>query len=389
MRQNLRSCGLPLLILGLVLGCSSGGSQPEPDPARTASDNPYEVSASEALLQRLQLGSAQRKQVNRKIPVPARIEVDETRAVLLGSPVLGRVIQLPVREGEPVKRGQLLGVLHGADLTSAQEQFLKALAKKQLAQRAVERANVLLEGGVIGSAEVHRREVELVEATAEVAALRDRLAMLGMTPDAIASLEASRRIDSALRITAPIDGTLLDRKVVLGQVVQPGEALFEIADLSNLWLVADVPEQYASLLFPGQAVEGEIPALNGYVVRGTLSFVAATVDPQTHTIRVRMDIPNPDGRLKPAMMAKMVLLGPSEERTLVPLSAVVREGNQEFVFVQAGPNTFRLRPVTLGEELGDERVVLAGLDGHEQLVLNGAFHLNNERRVQKLRGEAS
>lgn len=383
-------CFFGITTLALALGC---GQESKPVGAATAKekheDNPYEVTAAPHLMERLTVGPPQTGAVSPKIPVPARIEVDETRAVLLGSPVLGRVIQLPVIEGQPVHRGQLVGVIHGADLTAAQEEFLKALAKKQVAHRSVERAKVLLEGGVISVAEFHRREMELAEATAELLALRDRLAMFGMTAESIQTLERTRRIDSALRITAPIDGLLLDRRVTIGQVVQPGETLFEIADLSSVWLVADVPEQYAAMLFPGQPAEAEITALNGLSLRGTLSFVAPIVSPETRTIRVRMELPNPDGRLKPAMMAKMVLLGPAETRTLVPLTAVVREANQNFVFVQSGPNTFSLRPVTLGDELGDQRVVLSGIDAKEQIVLDGAFHLNNERRVQKLRGEAS
>lgn len=378
-----------LVLMSFVFGCNRQPPAVEVATANVNDSNPYEVTVTPQLLERLTVGPLQTGPVRKKIPVPARIEVDETRAVLLGSPVLGRVVQLPVMEGERVRQGQLVGVIHGADLTAAQEDFLKTLAKKQVALRSVERAKVLLDGGVISAAEFHRREMELAEATAEVLALRDRLTMFGMTPDGIDTLERTRRIDSALRIVAPIDGVLLDRRVTIGQVVQPGETLFEIADLSNVWLVADVPEQYAAMLFQGQEVEAEVPALGDLSLRGTLSYVGATVNAETRTIRVRMNLPNAEGTLKPAMMAKMVLHGPSETRTLVPNAAVIREANQEFIFVQSGPTTFALRPVTLGEELGDYRAVIGGVDGREQVVLDGAFHLNNERRVQKLRGEAS
>ncbi|GIW45042.1 MAG: cation efflux system membrane protein [Candidatus Binatia bacterium] len=375
------------LVLSALSGCRGDTSDPTSAPALAAPSNPYEVIVGTHLKERFTIGLPQTQRVSKKIPVPARIEVDETRAVRVGSPVMGRVVQLPVLEGQYVHRGQVVGIIHGADLTSIQQDFLKALARKAVAQRSLERAQALLDAGVISAAEHHRRELEFVEASAEVAALRDRLAMLGMDSEAIDHLEKTRRIDSALRVVAPIGGVLLDRKVTVGQVVQPGEVLFEIADLSNLWLVADVPEQYASLLFPGQQVEGEVGALNGVVIRGALSFVAATVSAETRTIRVRMDVPNPEGRLKPAMMAKMVLLGPQETRIVVPQSAVVREGNRDFVFVEAGPDKFLLREVTLGDEVGNDRVVLSGLDGKEPIVLDGAFHLNNERRVQKLRGE--
>ncbi len=133
-------------------------------------------------------------------------------------------------------------------------------------------------------------------------------------------------------------------------------------------------------------MEAEVAARPGHKFRGVLTFVGATVDPNTRTIRVRMDVPNADRKLKPAMLATMILHGPTEKKPVVPLSAVVREENDEHLFVQVDDDTFVLRKVTLGGEQNGTRVLIDGVRPKERIVLDGAFHLNNERRRLALRG---
>src|SRR5262249_47796470 len=156
-----------------------------------------------------------------------RVEVDETRITRVGSPVMGRITDLAIREGQEVRRGQLLAMVNSTGLSEAQLAFLKALSQRQVAQRAVERAQVLLKADVIGSAELQRREAELAQASAELDAARDQLMLLGMPAEAIAALKKTRSINSVSRVIASMDGTVLDRKVTLGQVVQPADTVFE------------------------------------------------------------------------------------------------------------------------------------------------------------------
>jgi cobalt-zinc-cadmium efflux system membrane fusion protein len=292
---------------------------------------------------------------------------------------MGRVTELEVREGQTVKRGDMIAVVNSTALSDSQLGLLKAISQEQLARRSVERAEILLNSGVIGSAELRRREAELTQASADVAASRDQLRILGMPEDMLQNLEKTRSINSLLRINATIDGTVLQRKIAVGQVIQPADTLIEIADLSSLWLVADVPEQNAGILSAGQAVEAEITALPGSSIRGKLAFVSAMVTQETRTVRVRMDLPNPKQRYKPAMLATMIVYDPTQKRQVIPATAVVRDGNSEMVFVQRGADKFELKPVTLGGERGGMRVLLDGIQPGEQIVVDGAFHLNNER----------
>jgi cobalt-zinc-cadmium efflux system membrane fusion protein len=157
--------------------------------------------------------------------------------------------------------------------------------------------------------------------------------------------------------------------------------------LSHVWLVADVPEQSAGSIKVGKAVEAVIPALPGQKLRGTLSFVSATVNRETRTVTTRMNLPNPNRIFKPAMLTTMTLIDGAEQRLVVPASSVVREGNDDCIFVQTAPNTYTLRTVSLGVDLGDKRVLLEGVQPGEKIVADGAFHLNNERKRQAVGSE--
>jgi cobalt-zinc-cadmium efflux system membrane fusion protein len=317
----------------------------------------------------------------------ARVEADETRMARVSSPITGRIVDLSIIEGQVVKRGDVLAKIHSTDLSAAQSAFLKASTQHQLARKAVDRARQLLSAGVIGEAELQRREAELQQFAAELATSRDQLVVLGMPNEGVAQLETTRVVNSIAPIVSSIDGRVLERKVTIGQVVQAAEIVFVVADLSNVWLVADVPEQAAPALQLGKAVTAEIPAVPGRPVSGRLNFVSAIVNPETRTVRARMDLANPEWRYKPAMLATMTLLEGAEHRRVVPAAAVVREDNQDNVLVETGPSTFTLRPVNLGMEFGEVRVLESGLTEKEKIVIEGAFHLNNERKRRAIQGE--
>ncbi|MEQ1946750.1 MAG: efflux RND transporter periplasmic adaptor subunit [Bryobacteraceae bacterium] len=370
-----------LALATLLAGCGKVESsnakeeKAEPKPA----SNPMEIHATQNLMERVKVGEPSWAEVGGSIEVAARVDVDETRIARVGSPVMGRIAELDVREGQQVTRGQVLAVLNSTGLSDAQLGLLKAMSQQQLAQRAVERAEQLLSAGVIGTAELRRREAEVAQATADVAASRDQLRILGMPQDALETLERTRSINSVLKVTATTEGTVMTRHVAVGQVIQPADTLAEIADLTSLWMVADVPEQNAGTLSAGQEIQAEVSALPGVPIRGKLAFVSATVNAETRTIRVRMDLPNPKHRYKPSMLATMTIADRAQRKQVIPSAAVIRESDKEHVFVQSAPDVFTLRPVTLGDEFGGRRVLIDGIRPGEKIVIDGAFHLNNER----------
>ncbi|WP_321473703.1 efflux RND transporter periplasmic adaptor subunit [uncultured Paludibaculum sp.] len=382
-RILLPACGLAALVLS---GCKGPASVAEAQSKEGKPRDAMSIRVTSDMQRHIRVGRPSMSPVAAMLDVAGRVEADENRIARVNSPVSGRIVDLEVVEGQTVKRGQVVAVIRSTELTNAQTDFLKAISQRRLADKAVDRAKRLLEAGVIGEAELQRREAELVQATAEVSSSRDQLAVLGMTEEALDKLQTSRTINSLFQVLATIDGTVLERKATIGQVVQDAEVVCVLSDLSTVWLVADLPEQSAGEIEVGKSVDAEIPALPGQIFHGKLSFVSATVNPETRTVRIRMDVPNPRGKLKPAMLATMLLKDDSQKQLLVPSSAVVREGNQDHVYVQTGEGVFAMRPVQLAGEFDESRVVVNGLNGDETIVLDGAFHLNNERKRLALQG---
>ena len=204
----------------------------------------------------------------------------------------------------------------------------------------------------------------------------------------IQQLIRTRQLSADYPIVTPKSGTVLKREVTVGQVVQPADPAFTIADLSTVWVSANVPEEEAGTLHKGLEVTVRIPALPKAQIAGRLSYVAPIVDPLTRTVEVRIDVPNTEGQLKPDELASMTFSGHGEKKLTVPNTAVVREDNKDHVFVQVAPQRYALREVTLGEEENDRRTVLSGVRADERIVTDGAFHLNNQRKQSAIKGGA-
>jgi membrane fusion protein, heavy metal efflux system len=364
---------------------SAAPDSPAPKPPAAAS-NSMEVDVTAPTVEgRLKIGSLREQYAGEKLIIAAHFEPNDEKVAEVGSSVLGRITELRAHEGDFLTVGEQIGLVNSSGLNQAQLEFLKALSQKQLAERAVQRAQLLLKADVIGSAELQRREAEFTQAEAELGAANDELIVLGMLKEDIEKLRLTRNINSIARIVSTLTGTVLERKATIGQVVQPGDTVVRIADLSSIWLVAEIPEQSAGNIRVGQQVEAEAAAFPGQMIHGRLSYVSSIVNPETRTVQVRMVLNNPQRRFKPSMLATLYIKDDKTLRLLAPASALVREGNDDFLFVRKTDKRFELRPVTLGAEFESKRVVLEGLKPGQEIILDGAFHLNNERRRLLLR----
>ena len=315
--------------------------------------------------------------------VAGKVDFDEYRVTRIGATVTGRVIEIHAHLGQQVKVGDALAVINSTELGQAQLAYLKARAQADLQARSVERARQLFAADVIGKAELQRRESELAIASAEQRGAADQLRVLGMSSGAIGRLGTSGVIHSVTPVVSTMAGTVVERQVAPGQVVQPSDALYMVADLSQVWVTAEVPEQQAALVKSGQSVDIEVPAL-GVRLTGKLIYVADTVNPETRTVTVRSAVANANRQLKPAMLATMLIQAAPVERLVVPAQAVVRDADADNVFVEVGPQQFRLAPVRLGPDVDGRRPVLSGLKPEQRILVSGAFHLNNERKRKEL-----
>lgn len=383
MKRTLLPVLIFLLSIAMLIGCKG---KETPLSAAVPVNDPSVVKVAPEFLKRLTVTLAGEGDVAETLRVPARVEVDEHRVARIGAAVTGRVTEIHAFLGQTVKRGDVLTTLNSTELATAQLAYLKALSHESLQRRAEERARLLFAADVIGEAELQKREADLVQAHAELHASHEQLKVLGMAKSAITKLAATRRVNSMSSIIATLDGVVIERTVTSGQVVQPAEALFTVADLSHVWLVAEVTEQQAALVKVGEVVQAEIPALDGKRIEGRLIFVADTVNPDRRTVKVRMDAANHERVLKPEMLASMLILVKSQRRLVVPAAAVVREDNKDHVFVQLDDKRFQLRRVLLGQESHGYFPVLEGIKIGERIVTEGGFHLNNERKREELGG---
>jgi cobalt-zinc-cadmium efflux system membrane fusion protein len=374
-------------LLGIV-GCSDKVAD-TPASAAPVRD-PLQIQISGELANLIKSGTLSEGEYSDMIRLAGRLEVNANQTSRIGSPMTGRLTRIVANLGQHVKAGEVMAEVSSQELTAAQLAFLKAHAAEQVASRAVERAQLLVQADVIGMAELQRRQKEHEVASAEKRAATDQLRVLGLGQKSVQQLAENGRIDSVAPVTASISGVVIERQIAQGQVVQPSDALFVVSDLSNLWAIAEVPEQEAAQVKLGQSVEIEIPALNHKVIMGRLVFISDVVNPETRTVRVRAVLDNAERQLKPAMLTSMLIEGKPQQRTLIPQSAVVRENDADHVFLEVAPQTYRLTRVSLGPEHKGVRPLLAPLPNQAnpntppKIVLDGAFHLNNQRIKQNL-----
>lgn len=370
---------LALPLLALTAGCSSHADKPTP---KSHSADPTLVVAAPDLVKRLRVAAIAKVPVSETLRVAGQIDFDENRMARIGSAVTGRVSSMNANVGQSVRRGQTLARITSTDLTTRQLAYVRAKSAHDLDQRNLDRARTLYAADVISAAELERRETEYHVSAAEMRAASDQLRLLGLSGSALGNLGAKGAVHSTSQVMATMNGVIVERHLAQGQVVQPSDALFVVADLSKVWAVARVPETQVRLVRQGETVTLEIPALGREKRTGKLVFVGKTVDPATRTVLIRTELDNADGLLKPSMLATMLVESEPEPRLVIPSSSVVRESNADHVFVDEGKGRFRLRKVQLAADRGGRRVVLSGLKSGERIVIDGAFHLNTERSRQ-------
>lgn len=310
---------------------------------------------------------------------PATIQANANRMAEITTLVRGRADEVLVDFGQDVETGALLATLHSSELGLSQASYLRAHAKLTVAERAFQRAKALLEEKVIGQAEYQRREGELLTARSEMREAHDRLRLLGMEESHIARLRRDETIRSTVFIRAPFVGRIIARNIVRGEVVEMTDQLFTIADLSDVWVIAQIPEKDIAFVQADQTVEVEVTAYPGESFEGRIGHISDVLDPATRTIRLRVVVANPDKRLRPEMFAKVRLWTKPEPSVLtIPTTAVVQDRGENIVFVKIEDHAFERRPVTLGEETDGQVKVLAGLRAGDPVVVEGAFRLKSE-----------
>jgi cobalt-zinc-cadmium efflux system membrane fusion protein len=322
-----------------------------------------------------------------------KIAVDEDRATPIFSPYAGRVTKLLARPGDTVVPGQPLFTIEAADMVQAQNDFIAAMtavnkARSQLsvAEIVEKRHRDLYKDKAVALRELEQAQVSLVAAqndmrAAETAleAVRNRLRILGRSDAEIKSFEQTGKISAETPISAPIGGTIVQRKVGPGQYINNGasDPVFVVGDLSTVWLVAYVRETDAPKVQVEQQIAFTVLAYPDEVFRGTVKYVAATLDPGTRRLLVRATVSNRAGQLTPEMFANVTIFTDEGDfAPAVPRDAVIYEGNTARVWVAHDDKSIALRQVRLGVADGRMLPVLDGLRPGEKVVTKGSLFID-------------
>lgn len=383
---TLQRTALCLLIgSGALLLSACGDKKPQPVASNAAAAvDPMEVVIKPEMAQQFKVSKLELQQITPWLDISGRIEANDRLVTRIGAAVTGRVTEVLAEVGDRVQPGQALARVASSELTTAQMGYLKAHSAASQAERAVDRARQLILADVIGSAELQRRESELAVARAELRAAGDQLRLMGLPSGAIERLRDQGTLHPVAAVSATLAGVVIERKVSHGQVAQPGDPLFTVADLSTVWVVGALPEQTARSVQAGQTVNIEVPALDNRSLSGKIVFVGDTVSPETRSVTIRTQVDNFKRDLKPQMLVTMRVRGSTQQVLALPAQAVVRENDRDHVFVRTAELRYRLTPVELGPAQDELRPVLKGLPQGSEVVTEGAFHMNNERKRAEL-----
>jgi cobalt-zinc-cadmium efflux system membrane fusion protein len=363
---------------------AAAGAAPAEQSAPPAAGGPptLELSAKQLELLKLARVATQSFPVERE--AVGSIDFDEDVAVQVFTPYQGKIIQAFAKLGDEVVKGKPLYTIDSPDLVQAESTLIGAAATYDLNARALARAKSLYDRqGNGGIAEKDLDQAVSDEKTAEGAlkAARDAVRVFGKTEAEIDSIVSSRKIDSALVVPSPSNGRVTARNAQPGLFVQPGNtpAPYTVADISTMWMIANVPESDSALYHLGQAVKVSLIAYPGQEFEGKISTIGASVDPNLHTLLIRSEIADPKHQLLPGMLANFVIdTGSPVEAPAIALNGVVRLGDGTMTaWVTTDQHHFAQRVIKVGLQHGDFDQVLDGLQPGETVVSDGAVYLDN------------
>ncbi len=331
------------------------GTSPPPPSNFEREGNLIVIPDNSPLRQRLKFDTARTENITLQLAAPAAVEANPDRYARVCPPLAGRIIQLNVRLGDAVHKGQLLATLNSPDFMAAQSDFTKAKSAFQLATRNFDRQKDLLEHKIAAQREVEQAQKELEAAHCDLETITDRLRMLGLDPE-------TEKLGQPLEIHSPISGQVVEISATPGEFRNDNNSpIMSIADLSTVWLTANAQEKDIRHLAKGQQVNAVFAAYPGEILQGKVLFISDMLDPDTRSTKVRVAVPNPDGRFKPGMFVTMKFDGFPEKVLTVPTSAVVQIGGTSFVFEQIKPWTLAPREVVPGGQRSERIVIKRGV----------------------------
>jgi len=355
-------------------GCSSKGND-RPQAAPTTGSG---LTVTAAQRQHLQLYTVQPLRFHRSIETTGTVDFDNDQATSVLAPFSGPVTRLLVSPGDKVKAGDPLALVDSPDFATALSAYRKALATAQTNRRLADLDKDLIQHNGVSHREQAQAETDATNAEADRDAALQALIALQIPPETIKDIQAGRptpHLEGAIR--APIAGTVAEKLITPGQILQAGTTpCFTVANLSRVWVMAHVFDSDLQSVSVGDSAD-VVTGIGGRTFSGTVDNIATLVDPDTRSVAVRVVVTNPEGILKKQMYVSVRIHARQEETgLLIPVAAVLRDDeNLPFVYVSRPDGSFARQHVTLGNRVADRYDIAAGLKPGDQTVVDGGVFM--------------
>jgi len=370
----------------MLMGCGDRGVESPAKPSESPSQikGKAVVEAPAVIRDRLRTEPVASRVVPEVVTAPGEVMLDLTRVAKVAPRIEGKVERLDVQLGDRVRKGQTLVAIGSPRLDELVEDYLVFKARTEAADTNFRRTEKLTAEGIVSDRRLVEERGRHLEAKARYQHVREKLLNMGFTAEELRELERAVHEEShRYLLRSPLAGTIVTQHVVLGQGVSPGSELFEIVDTSRVWVFANLPIEQARRFKEGDV--GTIVPKGGEPVTAPLTYIAPLADEKTRTIRVRMEVANANGRLKPNEYVDVRLTFDGPPTLAVPVSAVTLVDKARGVFVQRG-TAYAFVPVEVGREGGGLVEVKTGVTAGEHVVTDGVFDLKNALLKEAIQG---
>jgi cobalt-zinc-cadmium efflux system membrane fusion protein len=332
---------------------------------------------------RIRIASIEKRRLGPVITATGVIRPNAYQLAHVTPKVSGKVAEVLAVQGSKVKRGDTLLVLDSIEMGAATAEFLKAKSALDVARINFEREDELMKRNATRGSDFYEARNQHMKGQADYQASRGKLILLGWAAEKVDALKWDDPLAmSRVAVAAPFEGEVTEKHATLGELVAPETSVFTISNLSTVWVELDLFQRDAGQVHEAQAVEIRCDAFPGKLFQAKLAYVGQVLSEDTRTLKVRVEVDNAEGKLKPGMFVTAQIRDDQDEhapeRIVLPAAAVQQIDNATVVFITRAPGIYEKRGVTLGRRFGDVYEVVAGVEGGESVVTEGGFILKSE-----------
>ena len=322
------------------------------------------MSANQRIMANVATVAAKQSTLNKEVNAVGIVQFDQSRQAKVTAWIAGRIDKLHVdKVGDIVSKDKPVAEIYSPDLVATQQEYLLAVKSRDQFKNSPIPSISQNGEGLVSSA-------------------KQRLMLYGVKESQIAELEKAGKPNIRLPVYTPLSGVVIEKMMQQGQYVNTGDVLFNIADLSKVWVEIDVFENEVPYVRVGQQVEIRSAIEHGAVFNGRISFVYPFHDPKTHTVKARVEMPNPKNMLKPDMFVNAIIKIPLVKGIVIPVTAVVDTGKRQVVWVETSPGMFEPREVQAGERVDDKVQILSGITVGDKVAVSGSYLIDSESQLK-------